>query len=197
MIREIRQALVVFALLTVVTGVLYPGLVTLVARVAFPGEADGSAVDAGRAHRRLGVARPVVQRSPVFLGQALGDRATAQQRRRLFGLEPRGDQPRPDRSRRGSRQDVARGGSRQSTPGTGRSRDGIRQAASIRIFRRPRPTTRSRAWRACAAFRRTKSARWWRNSPKAEPSEYWASPGSMSCVSISRSMLGDERLTIS
>ena len=44
MIREIRQALVVFALLTVVTGVLYPGLVTLVARFAFPDKADGSAV---------------------------------------------------------------------------------------------------------------------------------------------------------
>ena len=44
MIRELRPALVVFALLTVVTGLLYPGLVTVIARFAFPDKATGSAV---------------------------------------------------------------------------------------------------------------------------------------------------------
>jgi K+-transporting ATPase ATPase C chain len=49
MMRELRPALVVFALLTVVTGLLYPGVVTVVAKVAFPRQADGSAiVDGGR-----------------------------------------------------------------------------------------------------------------------------------------------------
>jgi K+-transporting ATPase ATPase C chain len=44
MIRELRIAMVVFLLLTVVTGVVYPGLVTLVATVAFPAQAGGSLV---------------------------------------------------------------------------------------------------------------------------------------------------------
>ena len=44
MVRELRPALVVFALLTVVTGLLYPGLVTVVAKLAFPRQADGSAI---------------------------------------------------------------------------------------------------------------------------------------------------------
>ena len=44
MIRELRIASIVFLLLTVVTGVVYPGLVTLVAAVAFPTQASGSLV---------------------------------------------------------------------------------------------------------------------------------------------------------
>jgi K+-transporting ATPase ATPase C chain len=44
MIRELRIAMVVFLLLTVVTGVVYPGLVTLVAAAAFPDQASGSLV---------------------------------------------------------------------------------------------------------------------------------------------------------
>lgn len=42
MIRELRAALVVFALLTLITGVLYPGLVTVVGRLVFPEQATGS-----------------------------------------------------------------------------------------------------------------------------------------------------------
>jgi K+-transporting ATPase ATPase C chain len=44
MIRELRIAMIVFLLLTVVTGVVYPGLVTLVAAVAFPTQSSGSLV---------------------------------------------------------------------------------------------------------------------------------------------------------
>ncbi len=44
MIRELRPALVVFGILTIVTGLLYPGLVTVVGRVFFPYEAAGSVV---------------------------------------------------------------------------------------------------------------------------------------------------------
>ena len=44
MMRELRAATVIFLLLTVVTGVAYPALVTLVAQVAFPAAASGSLV---------------------------------------------------------------------------------------------------------------------------------------------------------
>jgi len=46
MIRELRTAMVVFLLLTIVTGIVYPGLVTLVAAVVFPEQASGSLVRA-------------------------------------------------------------------------------------------------------------------------------------------------------
>jgi K+-transporting ATPase ATPase C chain len=44
MIRELRKATIVFLLLTVVTGIAYPALVTLVAQVAFPDQASGSLI---------------------------------------------------------------------------------------------------------------------------------------------------------
>lgn len=47
MLQEIRPALVVFVLLTLITGVAYPGFVTLISRAVFPDEAAGSLVTAG------------------------------------------------------------------------------------------------------------------------------------------------------
>ena len=44
MSRQIRPAIVLFLVLTVVTGVLYPGLVSAVAAVFFPGKAGGSII---------------------------------------------------------------------------------------------------------------------------------------------------------
>jgi potassium-transporting ATPase KdpC subunit len=44
MIRELRTALVIFALLTVITGLLYPGIVTAIGRIFFADEATGSIV---------------------------------------------------------------------------------------------------------------------------------------------------------
>jgi potassium-transporting ATPase KdpC subunit len=45
MTRELRPALVVFLLLTVITGVVYPGIVTLVGRAFFGDEATGSVIE--------------------------------------------------------------------------------------------------------------------------------------------------------
>ena len=45
MLKELRPALVIFALLTVVTGVLYPGLVTAIGKLAFADPANGSIVE--------------------------------------------------------------------------------------------------------------------------------------------------------
>jgi potassium-transporting ATPase KdpC subunit len=52
MVRELRPALMVFLLLTVITGALYPGLVTVIARVFFAQEASGSIIE--RDGRALG-----------------------------------------------------------------------------------------------------------------------------------------------
>jgi K+-transporting ATPase ATPase C chain len=45
MVRELRPALMVFLLLTVITGVIYPGVVTVVGRVFFASEVSGSIVE--------------------------------------------------------------------------------------------------------------------------------------------------------
>jgi potassium-transporting ATPase KdpC subunit len=45
MLRELRPALIVFALLTLVTGVAYPLVTTLIGRVAFPSEVTGSVIE--------------------------------------------------------------------------------------------------------------------------------------------------------
>ena len=50
MLQEIRPALVVFILLTLITGVAYPGLVTLVGTALFRDEATGSIVSSGDRH---------------------------------------------------------------------------------------------------------------------------------------------------
>ena len=44
MFRELRPALVVFGLLTVITGLVYPGVVTVIGRLAFPEQATGSVI---------------------------------------------------------------------------------------------------------------------------------------------------------
>ena len=50
MTRELRSILVVFGLLTIVTGILYPAVVTLIGNLAFPAQANGSAIEVdGRA----------------------------------------------------------------------------------------------------------------------------------------------------
>src|SRR5262245_4811289 len=45
MLRQIRPALVIFAILTVITGVIYPVVVTLVAQGLFPHAANGSIIE--------------------------------------------------------------------------------------------------------------------------------------------------------
>jgi K+-transporting ATPase ATPase C chain len=47
MLQEIRPTLVVFVLLTLITGVAYPGFITLIGTALFPGEARGSILAAG------------------------------------------------------------------------------------------------------------------------------------------------------
>ena len=44
MITQLRPALTVFLLLTIVTGVAYPAIVTAIAQLVFPHRANGSVI---------------------------------------------------------------------------------------------------------------------------------------------------------
>jgi potassium-transporting ATPase KdpC subunit len=45
MIRQLKPALILFALLTLLSGVLYPMFITGIAQVIFPGQANGSLIE--------------------------------------------------------------------------------------------------------------------------------------------------------
>jgi K+-transporting ATPase ATPase C chain len=45
MVRELRPTLVVFLLLTVITGLIYPGVVTVIAKLVFADQASGSVIE--------------------------------------------------------------------------------------------------------------------------------------------------------
>jgi K+-transporting ATPase ATPase C chain len=60
--RELRVAFVMLVLLSLVTGIAYPLVVTAAARVAFPNRADGSLIEEGG-----------VVRGSVWIGQAFDD----------------------------------------------------------------------------------------------------------------------------
>jgi hypothetical protein len=69
----LRPAISLFVLLSLVTGVLYPLLVTGVARIAFPGCRRRQPDHQGRQTDRLCTDRPELQRSEVLLGPPIGN----------------------------------------------------------------------------------------------------------------------------
>ena len=151
MAKEIRSALLVFVALTLVTGVVYPAVTTLIGTLAFHDRSQRQRDRGRRPSRRIAPDRPAVLGREVLLEPAVGDEPAAVQRRGLERLEPRADQPgardggqRPDRR-------AASGGSGQSRADSGRSRDGVGQRARSAHLVRPPPSTKSRASRASAA----------------------------------------------
>jgi len=47
MLKELKPALLIFVILTLITGAAYPALVTAIAQLAFKGEANGSLIERG------------------------------------------------------------------------------------------------------------------------------------------------------
>jgi hypothetical protein len=78
--NELRPALVVFGLLTVLTGIAYPLVVTGIGQAAFHDQVNGSIRAVRRSRSRLTAARPAVLGSEVLLEQAVGDGPAAVQR---------------------------------------------------------------------------------------------------------------------
>ena len=121
--------------LTLLTGVVYPLVVTRSRSSRFRAQANGSLIVRRRQGRRFDADRPAVRRSEVFLEPAVGDVAAAVQRRRLVRLEPGPAQSRARRRRQG------RGSRRCATP----TRATLRPCPSISSRRRRAASIRTSA----------------------------------------------------
>ena len=80
MFGQFLPALRMLVVLSVLTGVIYPYLVTGIAQLAFPRAANGSLIAVDGKTRRLGPDRPAVRRPEILLEPAVGDFAAALQR---------------------------------------------------------------------------------------------------------------------
>ena len=75
MLAQLRPAVMVLVLLTLVTGVAYPLLVTGIAQAVFPFQAQGSLVVKEGKVGRLGPHRPAFRRPQVLLEPPVGHAA--------------------------------------------------------------------------------------------------------------------------
>ena len=101
-------ALRMLVVLTVLTGVAYPLLVTGIAQVAFPARRQRQPDRSRRQGRRLRAHRPAVRRPEVLLEPPFGDVAAALQRERVLRLQPGRAQSGARRRGRGAHQGAAR-----------------------------------------------------------------------------------------
>ncbi len=85
----LRPAVVLLILLTLITGIGYPLVVTGVARVLFPGAGGRESHREGRQAGGIAAHRPAVQRSQVLLESPVRDQPATLQRPLLRRLESR------------------------------------------------------------------------------------------------------------
>ena len=145
--NQLRPALVILMSLTVVTGIAYPLLVTGIAQVVFPAQANGSLVQGdGKAVGSRLIGQPFDD--PKYFWSRLSATAPyAYNAGASSGSNLGPLNPEFSCRREGPRRCVARGRSRQLNPDSNRPRDrfGERARSSYRVRRRP--STRSGAWR--------------------------------------------------
>ncbi len=102
MTAQLRPAIVSLVLLSVITGLAYPAVVTAIAQVVFPHQANGSLiVKDGKAVGSTLIGQPFDD-PKYFWGRPSATSPVPVQRGRLVGLEPGPDEPGADRSGAGA-----------------------------------------------------------------------------------------------
>ena len=153
--QVIRPAVIFMVVMTVLTGVIYPLVVTGIAQVVFPHQANGSLIYEGDKLVGSTLIGQPFDDAEVLLGPAVGHRPVSVQRRRLERLEPGAhraefdgapSKPVSTRSSRPIRATRSRFPSTWSPPPA---------AASTRTSARRPPSIRYREWPRRADWTRT------------------------------------------
>ena len=133
MIRQIRSAVMCLLVLTLLTGVAYPLLVTGVAQTLFPRQARGSLIVEDSQIVGSGADRSVVRRAGLLLGPLIGHFARSvygvqcREIDRLVRLQFRSAESGLDRRREGADRRACAGRSRQRRADSRRLDDRLRQ----------------------------------------------------------------------
>ena len=159
MFSQFRPALVMLILMTAITGAIYPAVVTGIAQVIFPTQANGSLIEQnGKAVGSALIGQPFSD-PKHFWPRPSATSPVSEQRERVERLEPGTAQPRADRRGRGPHQGAAR--SRSGEQGAGAGRPGHRFGQRARSAHQPgcrRISGRARRESAQSRFRQSKGA---------------------------------------
>ena len=90
---QLRPAILIFLVLTLVTGICYPLLITGIAQLAFPAQANGNLIVHDGKVVGSALHRAAVHITEIFLGQTFCNHARTLQCRTLIRLEPRTIEP--------------------------------------------------------------------------------------------------------
>ena len=178
--HRLWPAFALLLVLTIITGFIYPVVVTAIAQVAFPKQANGSfIVDRGRPDDRLVAHRPGVQRPEVLRRPPVGRRRRRLRRLGIGRVEPRADQPGADRPDHAAGRCPPRRQRRRAHPGRPRDDLRVRPRSGHQPGRRGVPGRR--ASRRPGACRSPTSGRPSPGTPSSPRSASSASLGSTSC----------------
>ena len=97
--RQLWPAIALLALMTLITGAAYPAVVTAVAQVVFPSQANGSMITVNGQTVGSSLIGQVFDQPTVLLGPPVGGAAQGLRRHGLRRHQPRADQPEADRQR--------------------------------------------------------------------------------------------------
>ena len=129
MLSQFRPALVMLILMTAILGAIYPAVVTGIAQVIFPSQANGSLIKQdGKAVGSALIGQPFGD-AKYFWPRPSATSPYPNNASCVERIESRTAQPGIDRRSRGSHQGVAGSRSRQQSAGPGRSRHGLGQRA--------------------------------------------------------------------
>ena len=173
MMKHLRTATLMTVVTTVLLGLVYPLVVTGLAQVLFPDQANGQLIERdGRVIGSRIIGQPFT--SPGYFYSRPSAAGAGLRRRRVVRVESRTDQQEADRSRGRRRGAAARRQSGRARPDRSGDHVGLRTRPAHQPGRGPLSGAACGARARPVGGRRARS--WWRHTPKGGSSGCSASP---------------------